>query len=192
MRSNRRDSMSSVSISLGSPATSVSKSSDVGVGKPFPWLPLLEALDGFEVHPHDEVLGVHRRHLTVEFGRQRLGQRPFQILGRARLGHGSATARVIRRAGRARGMAAPTSIPSGRSRKKSKLKQKSKTRKSCLSSPGSEQISAQARAPPDHLPELDPRVDRLEEDEVGDLGHVDAGVEHVHGDGNVRWLILSA
>ena len=32
------------------------------------------------------------------------------------------------------------------------------------------------------LPELDARVDRLEEDQVGHLGHVDAGIEHVHGE----------
>ena len=57
--------------------------------------------------------------------------------------------------------------------------------------PGSEQIGAQARAAADHLPELDPRVDRLEEDQIGDLRYVDAGIEHVHGDCDVRRLILA-
>ena len=56
--------------------------------------------------------------------------------------------------------------------------------------PGSEQIGAEPRAAPDHLPELDPRVDRLEEDQVGHLGHVDARIEHVHGDRDVRRLVL--
>ena len=56
--------------------------------------------------------------------------------------------------------------------------------------PGSEQVGAQARAAPDHLPELDPRVDRLEENQVGHLGHVDAGIEHVHGDRDVRRSVL--
>ncbi len=55
--------------------------------------------------------------------------------------------------------------------------------------PGSEQTGAQARASPEHLPELDPRVDRLEEDQVGHLGHVDAGVEHVDRDRDVRRLV---
>ena len=53
-----------------------------------------------------------------------------------------------------------------------------------------EQLRAQARAAPDHLPELDLRVDRLEEDQVRHLGHVDAGVEHVHRDRDVRRLVL--
>ena len=56
--------------------------------------------------------------------------------------------------------------------------------------PGSEQFGAQPRAAPDHLPELDPRVDRLEEDQVGHLGHVDAGIQHVHGDRDVWRLVL--
>ncbi len=53
-----------------------------------------------------------------------------------------------------------------------------------------EQPRAQAGAPADHLPELDLRVHRLEEHQVGHLGHVDAGVEHVHRDGDVRLLVL--
>ena len=49
---------------------------------------------------------------------------------------------------------------------------------------GSEQVLAEPGAAADHLPELDVGVDRLGEDEVDDLGHVDAGVEHVHRDGD--------
>ena len=56
--------------------------------------------------------------------------------------------------------------------------------------PWSEQIGAQSRAAPDHLPELDPRVDRLKEDQVGHRWHVDAGIEHVHGDCDVRRFVL--
>ena len=52
-----------------------------------------------------------------------------------------------------------------------------------------EHVRAQPRAAPDHLPELDARVDRLEEHEVQHLGHVDAGVEHVDRDRDVRRLV---
>ena len=47
-----------------------------------------------------------------------------------------------------------------------------------------EQVFAEPGAAADHLPELDVGVDRLGEDQVDDLGHVDAGVEHVHRDGD--------
>lgn len=48
-----------------------------------------------------------------------------------------------------------------------------------------EQVGAQARAAADHLPELHVGADRLREDEVHDLGHVDARVEHVDREGDV-------
>ena len=47
-----------------------------------------------------------------------------------------------------------------------------------------------ARAAADHLPELDARLHRLHEDKVDDFGDVDAGVEHVHGDGDARQVVL--
>ena len=53
-----------------------------------------------------------------------------------------------------------------------------------------EQVRAEPRAAADHLPELGLRAHQLEEDEVHDLGHVDAGVEHVDRDGDVRRLVL--
>ena len=53
-----------------------------------------------------------------------------------------------------------------------------------------EQLRTESRAASDHLPELDLRVDRLEEDQVRYLGHVDAGVEHVHRDRDVGRLVL--
>ena len=40
-----------------------------------------------------------------------------------------------------------------------------------------------ARAAPDHLPQLDARVHGLHKHEIDDLWDVDAGVEHVDGDG---------
>ena len=49
---------------------------------------------------------------------------------------------------------------------------------------GAEEVVAEPGAPADHLPELHVGVDRLGEDEVDDLGHVDAGVEHVDRDGD--------
>lgn len=54
----------------------------------------------------------------------------------------------------------------------------------------SEQVGAQAGASAEHLPELRLRPDRFEEDEVDDFGDVDAGVEHVDADGDVRCLVL--
>ena len=53
-----------------------------------------------------------------------------------------------------------------------------------------EQVGAEPRAAPHHLPELRLRAHLLEEDEVHDLRHVDAGVEHVDRDGDVRRLAL--
>ena len=53
-----------------------------------------------------------------------------------------------------------------------------------------EQVGAQPRAAPHHLPELRARADDLEKHQVQHLGHVDAGVEHVHRDGDVRRLVL--
>ena len=53
-----------------------------------------------------------------------------------------------------------------------------------------EQIRTESRAASDHLPELDLRVDRLEENQVRNLGNVDAGVEHIHRDGDVRRGVL--
>ena len=52
-----------------------------------------------------------------------------------------------------------------------------------------EQVGAQPGAAADHLPELRLRADHLEEHEVDDLGYVDAGVEHVDGDRDVRRLV---
>ena len=53
-----------------------------------------------------------------------------------------------------------------------------------------EQVRAQPRAAADHLPELGLRAHQLEEHEVDDLRHVDAGVEHVDRDRDVRRLVL--
>ena len=57
--------------------------------------------------------------------------------------------------------------------------------------PGPEQVRAQPRAAADHLPELGLRAHQLEEHQVHDLRHVDAGVEHVHRDRDVRRLVLA-
>ena len=57
---------------------------------------------------------------------------------------------------------------------------------------GAEEIGAKPRAAADHLPKLRLRPDQLEEHEVDDLRHVDAGIEHVDGDRDVRRLVLAA
>ena len=51
-----------------------------------------------------------------------------------------------------------------------------------------EQVRPQPRSAAHHLPELRLRAHQLEEDEIDDFGHVDSGVEHVDGDGDVRSL----
>ena len=58
--------------------------------------------------------------------------------------------------------------------------------------PRAEEVGTQPRAASDHLPELGRRVDGLEEDQVAHLGHVDPGVEHVDGDGDVGLLLRGA
>jgi hypothetical protein len=55
-----------------------------------------------------------------------------------------------------------------------------------------EQIRTEPRAAAEHLPELCLRADDLEEDKVHDLRHIDPGVEHVDGDGNVWCLVRLA
>ena len=42
----------------------------------------------------------------------------------------------------------------------------------------------QTRAATDHLPELRVGEDRFGEDEIDDLADVNAGIEHIHADGN--------
>jgi hypothetical protein len=54
--------------------------------------------------------------------------------------------------------------------------------------PWPEEVRTEAGPTSDHLPELRLGADLLEEDEVDHVGHVDAGVEHVDRDGNVRCL----
>ena len=58
--------------------------------------------------------------------------------------------------------------------------------------PRPEQIRTEPRAAAEHLPELRFRSDDFEEDQVHDLRHVDAGVEHVDRDGDVRRLVRLA
>ena len=52
-----------------------------------------------------------------------------------------------------------------------------------------EQVRAQPGAAAQHLPELRLRPHWLEEHQIGHLGHVDAGVEHVHRDRHMRRLL---
>ena len=52
------------------------------------------------------------------------------------------------------------------------------------------QIRAEARAAPQHLPELGFRAHHLEEDQIEHFRHIDAGVEHIDRERNVRHLLL--
>jgi len=52
------------------------------------------------------------------------------------------------------------------------------------------QVFAQAGAPANHLPELGLGADDLEEHQIDHLRHINAGVEHVHRDGDVRHAVL--
>ena len=54
---------------------------------------------------------------------------------------------------------------------------------------GAKQVGAQARAAANHLPELDPGFDRLGEHQVDHFRDVDAGIEHVHRDGDAEVVI---
>ena len=47
-----------------------------------------------------------------------------------------------------------------------------------------------ARAAPDHLLQLDARLHRFHEYQVDHLGHVDAGIQHIHRDGDARQLFV--
>ncbi len=47
-----------------------------------------------------------------------------------------------------------------------------------------------ARAAANHLPKLDARLHRLHEDEVHDFRDVHAGVEHIDGHGDARFVLL--
>ena len=55
---------------------------------------------------------------------------------------------------------------------------------------GSIQVRAQPRATPHHLPELGFGPNHLEEHQIDDLRHVDAGVQHVHRNSDVRHALL--
>ena len=55
---------------------------------------------------------------------------------------------------------------------------------------GPEQVRTETCSPTDHLPELDLRVDRFEEDQIRYLVYVDTRIEHIHRDGNVRHCVL--
>ena len=54
---------------------------------------------------------------------------------------------------------------------------------------GPEQVRAQPGAAAEHLPEFRLRPHDLEEDQVDDLRHIDAGVEHVDRDRDVRRFV---
>ncbi len=54
---------------------------------------------------------------------------------------------------------------------------------------GAVQVRSQTGAAADHLPELRLRPHGFEEHQVHDLRDVDAGVEHVDGDRDVRFLV---
>ncbi len=56
--------------------------------------------------------------------------------------------------------------------------------------PRTKEIRAQPCAPPDHLPKLDLGIHRLEEHQIHHLRHIDAGVQHVHGNGDMGCLVL--
>ena len=49
-------------------------------------------------------------------------------------------------------------------------------------------LTAKSFNNPDHLPELNLGLDLLKEDQVEDFWHVNAGVKHINGDGNLRHL----
>ncbi len=204
-RSNRFASSASASSSAAGPrprcasspsrsrATASSHASGLGV-----------LLDQPALRPHDEVVEVHRRDLAV----QRCGQRAA---------HSGVGRRVAERRTAVAAAAGPAATPASlvqladqlQPRLEQPLAQRLARRAlgrlrvlaeelqvlavvedvEELACPArAEQVRAQPRAAPEHLPELGLRAHQLEEDQVHDLRDVDAGVEHVHRDGDVRRL----
>ena len=51
-------------------------------------------------------------------------------------------------------------------------------------------VEQHARPAPDHLPKLDVRVDWLCKHEVHHFADVDAGIQHVHRNGNARHVVV--
>ena len=151
---------------------------------------MLETLDRFELHPHDEVLAVHRRNFPEEFRRQRPGQRGFWGPGRASAWTWVSSCTRDRKSAGAEGNVATDLDPLRLLAEEVEVEAEVEDSEVLLVVPGSEQIVAQSRAAPDHLPELDARVDRLEEDQVRNLGNVDAGIEHIDRDRDVGRLVL--
>jgi hypothetical protein len=141
------------------------------------------------VHAHDEVIAVHRRHLAV----QPIPERAAQCGVRVQLGIGldmaeQPDAGPEQPGGERRAVAGVDALRV--LAKEIEIKAEVEHPEILLVVARPEQVGTQARAAPDHLPELDLRVDGLEENEVRHLRNVDAGVEHVHRDGNVRSLVL--
>ena len=59
-----------------------------------------------------------------------------------------------------------------------------------LVQPRPEQTETETGAAPQHLPEFGLGANQLEEDQVHHLRHVDAGIQHIHGDGDVGSPLL--
>ena len=145
VRSNIRDSISSVSTSLGSPATSRCSTSRSA------------SLSCSHVVRSRKRSTASRCIRTMKFSRFIAATSPWSAVVRvpASVVSGSKSGvawTCVSSCTRERKRRVPSgtmprpSMPSGFSRKKSKLKQKSKTRKSCLSSPGPNS-SGQSRVP---------------------------------------------
>ena len=137
--------------------------------------------------PHQEVVGVHRRHGLPQRGRhlRPLAAKSLDAIESVQQLKGGRRTRPS-----LSGFAPDGSAASSSWLKYSRFWQKSNTLKQVLWVARPEQALAEPGAAPEHLPELGLRPHQLEEHQIDHLGHVDAGVEHVHGDGDVGRLVL--
>ncbi len=171
-----------------------------------PGLGLRVFLDESPIGADDEVVEVHRGNFVV----QQLRGGSSQVLFRRRFDHRSHRALPSSQFPAPAGRSSSSPISSSRALN-SRLPSDSPTEPSVVRDvlaeelevlavvedveellvlPGPEQVGTEPRAAADHLPELGLRAHQLEEDEIHDLRHVDAGVEHVDRDGDVRRLVL--
>ena len=199
-------SSSSGSSSDGRPATSCDSSDERLRRQDSPGLGLGVLLDQAPLRPDDEVVEVHRGHFPVQ---QRARSRAHLRVGCRVAVRWRPCSRAVSRSARPSCLSSspisssralnsrlPSDSPSAPSVARDVLAEVLQVLavveevEELLVLARPEQVRAQARAAPEHLPELGLRAHQLEEDQVHDLGDVDAGVEHVHRDRDVRRLVL--
>ena len=128
-----------------------------------------EAIHGLQVHPHDEVLAVHRHHFPMEFRDQGARDSLVRVQVGRRLDMRQQVDARAEEAGAERN-GAESFDALGILAEEVEIETEVEDAEVLLAVVRTEQIRTESRAASDHLPELDLRVDRLEEDQVRNLG----------------------